>query len=90
MEHVEHVGHVEHVEQVEHVEKFSHIGNADLHRRLSDLAKNVLYRFAPIVFGKLREIGFGGADVTEHEELILCAPGWQSAKDHLAAAFRKR
>ena len=56
---------------------------------VSDIAKNMVYRQAPSIFGWLRKHGLGGLDVGRHPILKDYPPGWGSARDHFIALFRK-
>lgn len=50
---------------------------------------NLLYRFTPALFARLRRAGLGDKDTDTFEELAYYPPTWTTAKDHLIAIFRK-
>ena len=52
-------------------------------------ASNLLYRFAPALFARLRRSGVGDKDTGTFEELAYYPPTWTTARDHIMAIFRK-
>ena len=52
-------------------------------------ATNLLYRFAPSLFARLRRSGLGEKDTSTFEELAYYPPTWTTARDHIMAIFRK-
>ena len=73
-----------------HIETYCHEQNRTLKLTVKELASNLLYRFAPGVFARLRKAGLGAKDTQTFEELAYYPPTWTTAKDHLIAIFRKR
>lgn len=71
------------------VDHFSHEADRTLGKRLHEVTANLLYRFAPALFGWLREQGVGDKDPAHHEALKRFPPTWTTASDHLLAFFRK-
>jgi SAM-dependent methyltransferase len=70
-------------------ERYSHAQRRDALRVAAELAKNLLFRFAPGLFAALRAGGFGGIDVSEHRTWKRVPPAWITAKDHLLAVFER-
>ena len=68
--------------------KFSH-NNFGYIRRISDLNKNLLYKFFPYIAACLRKKGFGKTDARYHAELAYIPPTWWSAKDHFICLIEK-
>ena len=73
-----------------HMETFCHEQNRTLKLTLKEVASNLLYRFAPGLFARLRKAGFGDKDTETHKELAHYPPTWTTARDHLIVIFRKR
>ncbi len=74
---------------IERKEFFSHV-EASLRQRWVEFFKNFVYRISPRLFSKLRKLGLGKMDVSDHESLALHPPGWMSAKDHFIVQFRRK
>lgn len=72
-----------------HIETYSHEQNRTLKLTLKEVASNLLYRFSPGMFAKLRKAGLGDKDTTSFEELAYYPPTWTTATDHLIAIFQK-
>ena len=68
---------------------FSHV-NGTLRHRIVDLAKNLLYAWAPRGFAGLRSVGMGGAEYRVHKDLLSNPPSWMTAKDHIICLFVKQ
>ena len=73
-----------------HFSTYCHEQNRTLLLTAKELASNLLYRFAPDAFARLRKAGFGDKDTRNFEELAYHPPTWTTAKDHLIAIFRKK
>ena len=72
-----------------HLETYCHEQNRTLKLTLKELTSNLLYRFSPSLFARLRRAGFGDKDTDTFDELAYYPPTWTTAKDHLIAIFRK-
>lgn len=72
-----------------HISTYCHEQNRTLKLTAKELASNLLYRFAPDVFARLRKAGVGDKDTQAFQELAYYPPTWTTAKDHLIAIFRK-
>lgn len=72
-----------------HLETYSHEQNRSLKLTLREWTTNVLFRFSPGLFARLRRAGFGDKDTQTFKELAHYPPTWTTAKDHLIAIFRK-
>lgn len=70
------------------VDRYSHAARRTVGAWTSALAKNVLYRLTPSIFGWLRTRGFGTLDVRRHPAWASVPPEWMSARDHLLAVFQ--
>lgn len=70
------------------VDRLSHF-DFGVTRRISDLGKNLLYRFLPFIAAYLRRRGFGKKDVQSHPEQMYVPPTWMSANDHLICLLEK-
>lgn len=57
--------------------------------KLKEICANIIYKYFPKFFKKLRQIGFGNIDVKVHSDLLDIPPGWGSATDHFIAVLRK-
>ncbi|MGR3318237.1 MAG: class I SAM-dependent methyltransferase [Candidatus Anammoxibacter sp.] len=68
--------------------RFSHFRFGVL-RRINDLSKNLLYKVAPNIAGRLRQENFDKKDYRAHPELADSPPWWESAKDHLICLLEK-
>jgi len=69
--------------------KFSHADEDNFFQFLSDSLKNILYKFMPGIFSRLRTAGLGGIDIKRYPELKYYPPSWRSAKDHFIVIFQK-
>ena len=68
--------------------RYSHAVRRSASGTAGALAKNLLYRTMPSVFGFLRARGFGTLDVRQYPSWARVPPEWMSARDHLLAVFR--
>ena len=71
------------------VERYSHARSRRPLQIASETGKNLVYRFAPGLFGALRARGWGGLDVSKADALKSYPPAWMTARDHLIAVFQK-
>jgi len=70
------------------LDRYSHAIKSSVGATAGALAKNLLYRTMPSVFGFLRARGFGTLDVRRYPAWAKVPPEWMSARDHLLAVFR--
>ena len=75
--------------ELRHITRFSH-KRANWLQRLSEMAKNLLYRISPRGFSLLRRWGLGSTDYRESRELSNYPPSWMLAKDHFICLFVKQ
>ena len=71
------------------VQRYSHARSRHPRWVVAEALKNLIYRFAPRLFGALRAGGWGGVDVSKAKALRWYPPTWMTAKDHLIAVFQK-
>lgn len=57
--------------------------------RAKEVVANMLYKFSPTLFGKLRGAGFGNIDANGNKDLLMFPPGWGAAIDHFIIVLRK-
>ena len=69
--------------------RYSHARHRPPAQIVSELAKNLLYRFFPRFFQALRVYGWGGIDASQHAAWKTIPPKWLTAKDHLLVIFQK-
>jgi SAM-dependent methyltransferase len=72
-----------------HVGRFSHAPSRTLRQQMISLGKNLVYRFFPGLFRRLRQQGFGGVEVAKHAGLEDLPPIWITARDQLVATFQR-
>lgn len=69
---------------------YSHLGGrGGLKQRGREIAGNLLLRFAPRLFARLRRHGFGGIDMERYPGLACVPPYWMTARDHMLVLLRK-
>lgn len=66
---------------------FSHRANTA--RFLPELCKNIVYRYLPRLFARLRRAGFGKKPADKHPELAAYPPLWTASTDHFIALLQK-
>lgn len=70
---------------------FSHgEGAASFKKKIYEVAANLILRFTPRLFARLRRSGIGGIDLGKYPGLELAPPYWMTAKDHMLVVFKKR
>lgn len=69
---------------------FSHSDTAaSFKRRAYEASANLVLRFAPALFARLRRSGAGGIDLQRFPGLAHAPPYWMSARDHMLVVLRK-
>lgn len=77
--------------EVVYLRRFSHAeGAVPLKQRVYEAVANLILRFTPTLFARLRRFGVGGIDLGKYPDLELAPPYWMTAKDHMLVIFRKR
>ena len=72
------------------IRSFSHAGSGGgLKQKWRELAGNLLLRFAPRLFARLRRQGLGGIDIERYPGLACVPPYWMTARDHMLVLLRK-
>jgi 2-polyprenyl-3-methyl-5-hydroxy-6-metoxy-1,4-benzoquinol methylase len=63
--------------------------NTGLLTVLKEAAANLVFKFSPWIFSRLRAIGLGNISLDGSHNLMMFPPGWGSAVDHFVIVLRK-